>query len=88
MNGQHVACCVEVLARGTGIGFVYLALTMLGVKMLCVLEVMKRLIILATVLIVMPSIVLQDINLVLGKNIQTSNTHYKKLDNLMIEFIF
>ena len=78
MSGQHVVCLVEALARGTGIGFVYLALTMLAAKMLCVLEVMKRLIILATVLIAMPSIVLQDINLVQGKNIPILNTHYAK----------
>ena len=69
MSGQHVVCLVEVLARGTGIGFAYLVLTMLAVKMLSVLEVMKKLIILATVLIAMPNIVLQDTNLVQGKNI-------------------
>ena len=78
MSGQHVVCLVEVLARGTGIGFACLALTMLAAKMLCVLEVMKKLIILATVLIAMPSIVLQDINLVQGKNIPFPDSHFQR----------
>ena len=68
MNGPHVACLVEVLERGTDIEFAYLALTTLEAKMSYVLEVTKRLIILAIVLTVMPSIVLLDINSVQGKN--------------------
>ena len=81
MSGQHVVCLVEVLARGTGIEFAYLALTMLAAKMLYVLVVMKRLTILATVLIVMPSTVLQDINLVQGKKISQFPIHtFKDLD--------
>ena len=78
MDGQHVVCLVEVLARGTGIGFVCQVLIMLAVKMLFVLEVMKKLIMLATVLIAMPSIVLQDINSVQGINIPIPNSHFQR----------